>query len=175
MIGVCVRSTCEFLPVLASSSCVQTRARSPPRHPTICCEPETADYQCKGPVVEEQQTVMETEMCNSEELNFTLQRQQYLDILCQAVENLFSNRHGLREVPLAWFINDILPWVIPVEVTDRLLRPKKTRVRKTMRRGDHKAHLRVCIRDTPIRFWYRAWYCAWVHIFKCPNTSGALF
>ncbi len=46
---------CVSLPVQASSSCVRTRARSPPRHPTICCEPETADYQCKDPMVKKTQ------------------------------------------------------------------------------------------------------------------------
>lgn len=137
MLRVCVCSACEFLPVLASSSCVQTRARSPPRRPTICCEPETADYRCKGPMVEKQKNM--EKFASLKELDFTQRCHQYLDIFCQAVENLFSNRHGLREVPLAWFINDILPRVIPVEVTDRLLRAKRQRT--TMRRRDHRVHL----------------------------------
>lgn len=45
----------------------------------------------------------------------------YLDVLSEAVEHLFSYRHGFGEVPLALFIDDILARVVPVEVTDGFL------------------------------------------------------
>lgn len=45
----------------------------------------------------------------------------YLDILSEAVEHLFSHRHGLGKVPLALLLNDILARVVPVEVADGLL------------------------------------------------------
>lgn len=46
----------------------------------------------------------------------------HLDVLCQAVEHLLGHRHGFGEIPLARLINDVLPGVVPVEVTDGLLR-----------------------------------------------------
>lgn len=45
----------------------------------------------------------------------------YLDVLGEAVEHLFSHRHGLGKVPLALLFNDILARVVPVEVADGLL------------------------------------------------------
>ncbi len=45
----------------------------------------------------------------------------YLDILSKAVEHLFGHSHSFREVPFAWIIYDVFSWVIPVEITDRLL------------------------------------------------------
>lgn len=45
----------------------------------------------------------------------------YLDVLGEAVEHLFSHRHGLGKVPLALLLNDILAGVVPVEVADGLL------------------------------------------------------
>lgn len=45
----------------------------------------------------------------------------HLDILSKAVEHLFGHCHSFREVSLAWFIYDVFSWVIPVEITDRLL------------------------------------------------------
>lgn len=45
----------------------------------------------------------------------------YLDVLCEAVEHLFSDRHGLGKVPLALLFDDILAGVVPVEVADGLL------------------------------------------------------
>lgn len=48
-------------------------------------------------------------------------RRPYLDVLSEAVEHLFSHRHGLGKVPLALLLNDILARVVPVEITDGLL------------------------------------------------------
>lgn len=45
----------------------------------------------------------------------------YLYVLGEAVEHLFSHRHGLGEVPLALLLNDVLARVVPVEVADGLL------------------------------------------------------
>lgn len=45
----------------------------------------------------------------------------YLDVLGEAVEHLFSDRHSLGKVPLALLLNDILAGVVPVEVADGLL------------------------------------------------------
>lgn len=45
----------------------------------------------------------------------------YLDVLREAVEHLFSDRHGLGKVPLALLLNDIFARVVPVEVADGLL------------------------------------------------------
>lgn len=45
----------------------------------------------------------------------------YLDVLCESVENLFGNIYCLGEVPLALLVNNVLPRIIPVEITDRLL------------------------------------------------------
>lgn len=45
----------------------------------------------------------------------------YLNVLGEAVEHLFSHRHGLGKVPLALLLNDILARVVPVEVTDGFL------------------------------------------------------
>lgn len=45
----------------------------------------------------------------------------YLYVLSQCVEDLFGHLDGLGEVVLAMYINHILPWVVPVEVTDWLL------------------------------------------------------
>lgn len=45
----------------------------------------------------------------------------YLDVLGEAVEHLFSYRHGFGEVSLSLFLDDILARVVPVEVTDGFL------------------------------------------------------
>lgn len=45
----------------------------------------------------------------------------YLNVLCQGVEDLLGHCQRSGEVPLACFIHDILPRVIPVEITDGLL------------------------------------------------------
>lgn len=45
----------------------------------------------------------------------------YLDVLGEAVEHLFSYRHGFGEVSLSLLLDDILARVVPVEVTDGFL------------------------------------------------------
>lgn len=50
----------------------------------------------------------------------------YLDVLSEAVEHLFSYRHGFGEVPLALLVDDILARVVPVEVTDGFLWGRET-------------------------------------------------
>lgn len=45
----------------------------------------------------------------------------YLDVLGEAVEHLFSYRHGFGEVSLSLLLNDILARVVPVEVADGFL------------------------------------------------------
>lgn len=50
-----------------------------------------------------------------------LSRRPYLDVFCEAIEHLFSHRHGLGKVSLALLLNDILAGVVPVEITDGLL------------------------------------------------------
>lgn len=45
-----------------------------------------------------------------------------LYVLSERVEDLFGYFHGFREVLLPVGVNYILSWVVPVEVTDRLLK-----------------------------------------------------
>lgn len=39
----------SFSPVQVSSSYEQKRGENPQQHPTACCGPETAGYQCRDP------------------------------------------------------------------------------------------------------------------------------
>jgi len=45
----------------------------------------------------------------------------YLDVLSERVENLLGHIYCLGEVSLALLINNILPRIIPVEITDGFL------------------------------------------------------
>lgn len=49
----------------------------------------------------------------------------YLDVLGEAVEHLFGDRHGFGEVSLSLILDDILARVVPVEVTDGFLRVRE--------------------------------------------------
>lgn len=48
----------------------------------------------------------------------------YLDILCKSIENLFCNLDGFGKISLSLLINNILPRIIPIEITNGFL--KKT-------------------------------------------------
>lgn len=51
----------------------------------------------------------------------------HLDVLRQAVEDLFGHRHCFGEIPLPGLVNDVFSRVIPVKVTDGFLRREKKR------------------------------------------------
>lgn len=50
-----------------------------------------------------------------------LQFPSYLDILSECIEDLLGHIYCLGEIPLALLIDNILPRIIPVEITDGLL------------------------------------------------------
>lgn len=54
-----------------------------------------------------------------------MEKKADLYVLSERVENLFGHFDGLGEVVLTVYIDHILPWVVPVEVTDWLLWNKK--------------------------------------------------
>lgn len=119
----------ELKPEPASSSCGRTRAETPPRHPRGGCGPDSAGFQCRVP---EDRRWHEAPEGGGEGgrrggwVRAALPPQvpeswPYLDVLSEAVEDLFSYRHGFGEVPLALLIDDILARVVPVEVTDGFL------------------------------------------------------
>lgn len=63
----------------------------------------------------------------------------YLNVLCESVEDLFGYIDCFGEIPLALFIDDVFPRVVPVEIADGLLRTRR-------------AHAcQVCV----IRTWWR--------------------
>lgn len=42
----------------------------------------------------------------------------YLDVFCKRIENLLGDCQSFGEIVLSRFINDVLPRIIPVEITD---------------------------------------------------------
>lgn len=107
-------------PELASSSCGRTRAGIPPRRPRGGCAPGSAGSRCRGPAgggLREGAARRGGRLPRSA----PAAGGPYLDVLREAVEHLFSHRHGLGKVPLALLLNDILARVVPVEITDGLL------------------------------------------------------
>lgn len=52
----------------------------------------------------------------------------YLNVLCESVEDLFGYIDCFGEIPLALFIDDVFPRIVPVEITDGLLRTCRTHV-----------------------------------------------
>ena len=49
----------------------------------------------------------------------------YLDVLSQAVEDLFGHIHCFGEISFTRLINNVFSWVVPVKVTDWLLNTEK--------------------------------------------------
>jgi len=46
----------------------------------------------------------------------------YLDILRKSIENLFCNLDGFGKISLSLLINNVLPRIIPVEITNGFLK-----------------------------------------------------
>lgn len=111
----------DFIPVPASSSCGRRHEETRQWRPTVCCVPETAGCRCMGPG--KKNCVTHTTMTGwSQILIFFFLREFYLNVFSESVEYLFCHCHGLGEVLFSWFINHILARVIPIEITDRLLK-----------------------------------------------------
>lgn len=104
--------SCVRLPEPASSSCGQRHEETRLWHPTACCVPETAGCPCTGPEGKNCVTHITSGCMESNSDLF------YLDIFSERVKYLFRHCHGLGEILFAWFINDILAGVIPIEITD---------------------------------------------------------
>lgn len=49
----------------------------------------------------------------------------YLDILCESIENLFCNLDSFGKISLSLLINNILPRIIPIEITDGFLKKEQ--------------------------------------------------
>ncbi len=52
----------------------------------------------------------------------------HLNVLCERVEDLFGYIDCFGEIALALLIEDVFPGVVPVEITDGLLRTHRARV-----------------------------------------------
>lgn len=55
----------------------------------------------------------------------------YLYVLCKRVEDLLGHCQSPGEVPLTCFVDNVLPRVIPVEITDGFLR-EESKKKKSM-------------------------------------------
>lgn len=108
----------DFIPVPASSSCGRRHEETRQWRPTACCVPEIAGCLCMGPDKKKNVTHTTSDWMES---NSDLLHEFYLNVFSESVKYLFCHCHGLGEVLFPWFINDILPRVIPIEITDRLL------------------------------------------------------
>lgn len=56
----------------------------------------------------------------------------YLDILSKSIENLFCNLDGFGKISLSLLINNILPRIIPIKITNGFLKNSCEKHKKIM-------------------------------------------
>lgn len=115
------------LPSRASSAYVQKHGGIPPRHPKDDCERDSAGSQRRGPEWSHALSLFVCQVLSrgGQNLNECLKAEEVLTdlyVLSERVEDLFGYFHCFGEVLLPVGIDYILPWVVPVEVTDWLLK-----------------------------------------------------
>lgn len=131
-----IEHQCRCLPETASSAYVQKRAGTQQPRPTGDCERGSADSLCKGP----ENTHWVLLSCSTSlSTSWKSGDRPYLNVLCESVEDLFGYIDCFGEIPLALFIDDVFPRIVPVEIADGLLRTRAhthTRVRCVLAERD---------------------------------------
>lgn len=113
--------TDKYKPVTTSSACWQKHAGTRPQRPTACCERDSAGCQRTVPGKNHTESFLTNLNLKKCLLATTILHHADLYVLCQGVEDLLGHCQRSGEVPLPCFIHDILPRVVPVEITDGFL------------------------------------------------------
>lgn len=110
---------------------MQKHGGNPPQHPKDDCEPDSAGFQHRVPELSWTWAHLYARFwAGGAEFKWMSEGWVGLTdlyVLSERVEDLFGYFHCFGEVLLPMGVNYILPWVVPVEVTDWLLKLQKCR------------------------------------------------